>query len=666
MRAWLPLLFFLATVAARLPVLLAHLDTWYPFEVHCGTIAVAFQDHLDLNWATLPIVDHIRGNVIDGLLLWPIFTLFGVSSLTLKLVPLFWHAATVALLVHLLARYANRYAAIAGGVLLVLAPPSLQKLSVLGLASHMESTLPFLLALWPWLHMTTLRRFGPLPALLFGAATGFAAFYHVQALLPCLVLLGLLLAAELPALGLRGVLALALGFAVCAAPSMVFKGGNMAAIELGFSGPTPTEAAAPPGPSVVGKALGLFTGGLAVSLEYGEVPGTSGSILAGVATACLLLLPLLAAVIHRQRLVDLTLRVFRRRPCEPPGLVPPLVAYALVLMAAYAGSFKTVVPYVGTGASNRFIAPLVFTLLMLEAIALGSLAQLGWRRAANALFALAAVPGAFGLMACGWGTAASHVLHRGECYEWFHSQLEHASGGKDSLETIQLISRVDRGDPRFRTLRFRVTLPHASFDDPQVIRKEQRARANVSAEAALFSLTNLGTVLLNRYKPAAPGARAGEALSKEDFWQQVEEMDAVDAAALMHGVGLALMPPRLGEDSAAVDAFVAKLSNQLRNFPPRFADLAAEGYGFNVGFVFDPYNILTCKLVEIQERLPEEVGDAVYRGIGWGYRQRFLVPPTTVTDGQVILDWVPESRRPAFTAALVGEVLPAEAERLAP
>ena len=47
MRRWLPLLFFFAALAARLPVLLSHLDTWYPFEVHCGSIAMAFHDHLD-------------------------------------------------------------------------------------------------------------------------------------------------------------------------------------------------------------------------------------------------------------------------------------------------------------------------------------------------------------------------------------------------------------------------------------------------------------------------------------------------------------------------------------------------------------------------------------------------------------------------------------------
>jgi len=61
MRRWLPLLFFFAALAARLPVLLSHLDTWYPFEVHCGSIAMAFHDHLDLAWPIL-IVGMVLGN----------------------------------------------------------------------------------------------------------------------------------------------------------------------------------------------------------------------------------------------------------------------------------------------------------------------------------------------------------------------------------------------------------------------------------------------------------------------------------------------------------------------------------------------------------------------------------------------------------------------------
>ncbi|MBM3985461.1 MAG: hypothetical protein FJ296_07220 [Planctomycetes bacterium] len=243
MKPLLPALFFVATLALRLPVLLAHLDTWFVFEVHSGTIAMALADGLDLEWATLPIISHVRGNVVNALLLVPIYAAFGASSLTMKLVPLLWHAATVALLVHLLARHAGRFAAVAAGSFLVLGPPVLQKLSLIGLSSHLESMLPFLLALWPWLHMTSSRRFGAAPAFALGAASGCAAFFHVQALLPCLVLIGLLLLAEAPALFPRGLLALLAGFALGAAPSLAFEGGGLQVIQASLEAGTAGEAA---------------------------------------------------------------------------------------------------------------------------------------------------------------------------------------------------------------------------------------------------------------------------------------------------------------------------------------------------------------------------------------------------------------------------------------
>ncbi len=665
MRVPLPALFFVAVAAARLPVLLAHLDTWYPFEVHCGTIALAFRDGLDVDWGTLPIVSHARGNVVFGLLLWPLYAVFGASSLTMKLLPLLWHAVTAALLVRLLERRVNRCAAVAAGVLLLCAPPSIQKLSVLGIASHLESTLPFVLALGAWLRLTDSPRPRPRDAFLFGAAVGFAAFFHVQALLPCLVLVGLLLAAEAPALGLRGVLSLLLGAVLFASPSLAFEGGGLGMIQASLAGDD--EAVDAGGPSPIGKVLGLFRGAspgsLAGSFEYGNVAGGAGGLLALLAASALLLLPLLAVVLHRRRLADLLARIVLRRAGSPPGPVPPLALYALLLVAAFAVSHATLVSNPGTGAANRYIAPLVFTLIVLAAIAVGTLHAAGRRRTAAALLVLAALPGALGLPACVRAAHAARIPQRGECYEWFHKQLVQASGGRETPATVDLIDRVDRGDPLFRTLRFRVNLVRTPLDDPRLLEQEQVLRSRLRPEAALFSLTFLGRLLVTQIRSAAPGQADVPVMRGKDFWRAVEAMDEVEAAALLHGAGLALIPPPrlMQEDEERIDTHMRGLGALLLSFPPRSALAAAEGYGFAIGQVFDPYNLATRLLVTAQARLPEELVDAVYTGIGWGARQRCLTPPTAVPEGLVIHQCVPEAQRPAFTRGYTGEVLPAEA-----
>ncbi|MFT7465446.1 MAG: hypothetical protein ACI9EF_003813, partial [Pseudohongiellaceae bacterium] len=192
----LPLLFLVAVLWVRVPVLLSHLDSWYPFEIHAGSIATALLDGLDLSWGPLTVVPHIRGGVLLGLILVPAYALFGISSLVFKATVLFWQGGTVALMVYVLARFFSRRVAAVFGTLMLFAPPVTAKLSVLGLASHMESPLFSLLALLPFWAMTIEGRFSRWRWFGFGAAVGFAGFFHLQALLPSLLLLGLLVVME--------------------------------------------------------------------------------------------------------------------------------------------------------------------------------------------------------------------------------------------------------------------------------------------------------------------------------------------------------------------------------------------------------------------------------------------------------------------------------------
>ena len=224
MRLLLALLFFAAVVAVRLPVAATHVSTWGVYEVHSGTIAQAILDGIDVDTERLPIMAHVRGSAFLGYLLVPLYAVFGASALVLKLAPLLWHALTIGLLFYVLDRFFNRRAALTAGLLFVFAPPMLDKLSVLGFGSHMESSLIVLAALIPFLAITLEKRTGALPYALFGLIVGLAHTWHLQALLSCLVLVALLVVCQARAL-LRGkALWVLAGVALGAAPSFLFGG----------------------------------------------------------------------------------------------------------------------------------------------------------------------------------------------------------------------------------------------------------------------------------------------------------------------------------------------------------------------------------------------------------------------------------------------------------
>jgi hypothetical protein len=306
------------------------------------------------------------------------------------------------------------------------------------------------------------------------------------------------------------------------------------------------------------------------------------------------------------------------------------------------------------------MAPLWFALIALAGVGLGELAAGGRRRAALALAAALALPGAAGLLAASQSTPASSLAQRGECYEWFKRQLTLASGGRDSPATAELFARVDRGDARFRTLRFRVSLVRTSLDDPRVFEKERRLREKLPPEVALFAAAHLGSLLGAQLQAGRPGGQLPW-LRDPQMQQDIDALPAAEAAALLHGAGLGLQPPRIVDGPERVDASMQRLSGLLRALPARHAAAIAEGYGFALGAAFDPYFPQALELVALHARLPSEVQDPFYTGLGWGCRQRYLVPPTTLPDGLTVLDCVPEAGRAGFVRGFTGAVLPAEA-----
>ena len=666
MRFLLPAVVFVAALAMRWPILAAHHDTWYPFETHAGTIAAALLDRVDVDVATLPIVPHIRGGVLFGLLLAPLFHLLGPTSLALKVLPWLWHAATLALLAALLRRYFTGATAIVGAVLFLTAPPMMQKLSVLGLGSHMESSLLLLLALIPFYRMTVDRRVTVGNGLAFGLAIGVAGFFHLQALLPALLLAGLLLLSLGPAVGWRPVVAAVAGAAVAAAPSWLFVDGNLAllSISLGKKRAAPSQAG--PGPGE--KLADLVSGDFASALEFGEA-GAAGAALGVVFSVALVAAAMVALAGARDELRGLIGRLRRPRRADPvPLRTTPFVLHAILVTLLFLVSHAQNKSVLSAGAANRHLAPLYTSLLILAAIGIGESLARG-RRAAPVILLLALlVPGVVGYASTARSAPANRVLQRGECYEFLSTQLRHHTDG-DLERTVALITRVDRGEAAFRTFRFRIGASRGRVDDEAIAAIADLPDDATGRIAAAFEATWVGRRLVLDHraengKPSPLKGRPGELIpliTSPWFSQAFGALTELRQTALLHGVGLALEAPRAAKVPAQNKHFMESLERLRFETPARFHVPILEGYGFAFGLVYDPYNGFLVDQMRRFGNLPARVQEAVLRGVGWGYRQRYATAPTEVPDGLAVVDLLRARSRPVFEAAFLGRSLPIEA-----
>lgn len=641
----------LAVVLARLPVLFALRDSHFPFEIFSGSVAVALLEGLELDVSSLTIVSHVRGGPLFGVLAVPLYALLGSSLTVLKLVPLLWHAASVGVLAAAVQALAGRRAALATAALFVCAPPLVAKLSVLAFASHLESALPLALGLLLAAPVFASRQLSWGRALALGLLLGFAGFFHLQALLGGLLLLGLLGLAAPRAVLLRSP-ALLLGAALLAAPSWAFAGGNMDLLE-GMVGKhaTPSPALAAAGPlgertvfSPGEKTSALLREGLAPTLEFGSLGKQAGYAVAVSYDGALLILVLLAVLMFA--------RSWWGWPLLARGtggvLALYLLLHALGLGFAF---FDSGMPwdlwYAGSGMENRRLVLVLVSLMALSALPVAN-AVVWQRRLATGLVLLLCSLGVAGQVGFAWGGSASTSSNRGENLEWFMRQLDHHAEG-DTQAVIDTILRVDRGDPRFLSLRYRI---QRLVPPPQRSLAENlaRARAYPQGAARMLALTHVGRGLGQDGK--AVDGLSGNAL--------LDKLSVPECAALLHGVGLGTDRPQPGARKSfdGPDGRVRYLAYLFQS--PR--DLAVlEGLGFAMGQVLDPYNRLMRVELSLWSSLPAGARDAIYRGLGWGYRQRMRQSPSEPLGSLRVLADVPAEGQAAFRAGLLLTSLPAEA-----
>lgn len=654
-RAGLPLLFLLAVLLARLPLLFAQLGTWYPYEVFSGTVATALLDGLRLHVPSLTVIEHIRGGPFFGLLLVPFYALLGPTAFAMKLLPLLWQAVTVALLVALGQRFFSRATAVTLGLVFLCAPPVFAKLAVLGFASHSESTLLHVLLFWQFLEITLRARTGWARYALFGLLLGFSAFFHLQALLGGLILLALLVV-QAPRATLRGALPLLLAAALGASPTLLFEVGDARIVDFVLSGVETRDAVVystdvgelPGARSHYGwrqMARALARHGLGPLLEFSGLPVAAVKALAHVCGVALLLAVLAALWRERAGLLALPRRLLRRGEVPVSPLAFFVLHAATVLLLFMKSNLALNFWASGSGLESRRPTPMLFSLLVLAAFGLAPRPGQRRSRAAWLLLVVLCGAGAVGTAAVSRSTEAMRLMLRGECYEWMLPQIEHHAQ-RDPAAIVETIRQVDRGDPRFATLRFDVGLGY-----PAVPLETNLARANNIAR-------NGGG--LRAWHLAAVGRATGSQsieVRRLAGSAALQALPPAERTLLLHAVGRALsgILPRDARPAAAL------LGRLVEGLPPDDARAVLEGYGFVVGHPYCPYRGYHRERLRAGAELPAAAAEAFFRGFGWGHRQRFVVPPEELPDGLPELDLVPPAHHQAFLDGWLGRVLPAEA-----
>ena len=649
----LPLLVFALLVVARLPVAAAHQDTWFPFEIFSGNVAAALLDGVSLDVPHLYIIAHIRGGALFGVLAAPLYWALGSSTWAMKLVPLLWNALAVGLMVAVVRKHFSRRGAIAVGLVFLLPSPLFAKLFTMGFASHMESALLTLIALHLFFSMTIQGQWGRGRFALFGLVLGLSASFHMQSLMAGLIMAGLLVLAQ-PRRCLAGALPALLCAAIGAAPTQLFAGGD-AHIGTALFGTRASsvrevgDGGAMLYTGIDAKLKAALNEGMAPLLEFGELGPSAGWAAAHLYSALLAAGCLILLWRERRGLLALPGRLLPGDQ-DQPSPVTFFVLHALAVGVLFIFSIMPLESwFVGTGMNGRRLVPMIFSIMIMGALGLvpkDEAEPMSWF--GKGALAILCLLGAWGSWASGQSTEANRMEQRGECYEWFLAQITHETG-YDLPASFDQLAEIDRGDWRFASLRFRLpsALPIKAKDE---VRLRWALQDDGRPELTLLRLT-----LMGRQLGMTPKALPALAASAEFQSLQPEQQ-----AALFHGVGLGTPHPRPVTDKA-LGVVPPVLRFLLVNTKGQDRVAALEGFGFSLGFVFEPYNEQLLRRVAELGPLDSRSLRAVCRGFGWGCRQRYVEPPGHVPVGLLAADIVPEAGRAAFAAGFTGERLPPEA-----
>lgn len=365
--------------------------------------------------------DNAAGQVLAGYLAVPVFLALGPTYLALKLVPLAMGVGVLAC-VHALLRDAfGRTAALLGAWLVVFAPTTLFKYSMVCSGNHFENVFFSSIVLWLFyrLHRTGITGSRLLfRLLLLGAAAGFSIFVFLGAVIPVGILASMHLWIRGPRACLRDLAAVVPGFLLGVSPLLALnactrgRGVFFLASKFGEGDAV--------GASALGRVPARIASFLAVKLpQAAAYPGSAGRFLSATFAAALVAATMACLILAVRDLRGARAGGERAR-FEAAKLVP-MVAY--LPLSALAFGLSNLVVYdlggpLGFSAFRYFLPAMLFGILALAATCARGFALGGAARAGAAvLYAAAILPGLSNLALVDWTFSAPGLGSKYDGYD---------------------------------------------------------------------------------------------------------------------------------------------------------------------------------------------------------------------------------------------------------
>jgi len=664
------ILLALLALALRVGTSLTRIDEFNQEGLAHGTRTRAMLEGVPLLPSEAPRMIHFRSSILMSWISVPFFLVFGPSTFAVRISGILFHLATLATLMLLVHRQFGRLASIFAGALIVLVPPSLARIDVLSYGDHIES-LPFMfgtaLLAFTFIEDRTGRRWGLAAAL--GVAAALCFTWHPQARfglatlgLTCLVL------APRKLLSPDSWLALAPGVALGLVPFFL---GNWLTARNGLAVLESTSSDLMGGGTASGRALKwlhLWTRDLPGALQYDRPLWNVLTIL--LAAGCALGLLVAAA------------RAIRRRELTWHALLVRagwFVAYPLGFSLVYTFiNLEILLTDVETAIAVRYILPIVPFVLLPIAIAAARLVE-HRRKALGALvIGPALLLGTYGSLST-WDVRT--ILHEppriAGLWEFSSAHLEYASLTPEERGQLRQLERDTYGDPAQDATTLRWRTEHVQPDKLLEVlarvdgRPEWTWPLRYWLPPYTFAAGATGTPddLVKKYRrvpaPYRPYAGSGlaQSLAREARFRPTFAGAALAAGetsfesqclARGFGVGLTQMPPYLPRwfNGKAAAARVEPLPKEVDRREIAF------GFGFRVGTVMHQFFLPSYRYIdEFLANFPKSLHAPFARGLGAGYRLRFLDPPSADLESPVLsiqLSHLPPQLEAEFRAGLGG------------
>lgn len=588
--------------------------------------------------------DNAAGQVLAGYLTVPAFLLFGPSYFALKIVPFSMGLGTLFLVHALLKDAFGRTAALLGAWLVVFAPTTFFKYSVVCSGNHFENVFftSIVLFLFYRVHGGAIR---PARLLGLGTAAGFAIFVFLGAVIPVGILALMHLGIRGPRRFLRDLAPLAAGFAAGLSPLLVLnawtagRGASFLAAKFGGEGAIGSSALV----RVPGRIWSYLAEKLPLAADYPGFLGVRGSWL-GWAFALALIVAFLAALPSAVGGVRGFLgassgpsAASERARFEDARLVP-MVLY--LPLSALAFGLSNLVVYrldgpLSFSAYRYFLPAFLFGILAIAAVCARGLERGGWRRVgAMALYAAALLPGASNLGLVDWSFSHTGLGFRYDGYDLSKiaralvstknrlSQAEIHAFLADfppllrarvtralgfNLAVLQVIEEGGRGPDAIRTARVDL--------DPLLAAYAERDHAEIARGAGIAA----------RFLQYSSGADLGDLLGL--LGRTCEQASAAarpHLPAFLEGVATPNpILPLAGRTATILRESGVLAERALTAFPPEVAPRLANGLARGDGWLCGgllrrgiPGDVLSVS--GALETLPRELRSSFFRGLGAG------------------------------------------------